>query len=71
MLWREDGGGVKWLGLAQVKNKVRAVVNAAMKLRVLRIVVKLSSIYIAGGLLSRAHLHTVSFYIPESDFAIS
>jgi hypothetical protein len=45
-------GGVDWIGVAQDKDKWRALVNAVMNLRVPLNAGKLSSGYIIGGLSS-------------------
>jgi hypothetical protein len=53
-------GGVDWIGLAQARNKWRALVNTVMNLRVLQNAGKLSSGCTIGGLSSSAQLHIVS-----------
>jgi hypothetical protein len=53
-------GGVDWIGLAQDRNKWRALVNAVMNLWVPQKAGKLSSGYIIGGLSSSSQFHTVS-----------
>jgi hypothetical protein len=50
-------GGMDWIGLTQDRNKWRALVNVAIKLRVSRNAGKLSSGYTNAGLPSSAHLH--------------
>jgi hypothetical protein len=59
--WMHPGkigwGGVDWIGLAQDRDRWRALVNAAMNLRVAG---KLSSCFTTGGLSSSAQLHRVS-----------
>jgi hypothetical protein len=53
-------GGVDWIGLAQDRDKWRALVNGAMNLRVPSNAGKLSSGYINGGLSSSSQFHRVS-----------
>jgi hypothetical protein len=53
-------GGVDWIGLAQDRDKWRALVNAAMNLRAPQDAVKLSSGYVIGGLSSSSQFHRVS-----------
>jgi hypothetical protein len=53
-------GGVDWIGLAQDRNKWRALVNAVMNLWVPEYAGKLSSGYIIGGLSSSSQFHRVS-----------
>jgi hypothetical protein len=50
---------VDWIGLALERGKLRALVNAAMNLQVLRIAVKLSSGYTTGGFSSSGRFHGV------------
>jgi hypothetical protein len=51
-------GGVDWIGLAQNKDKWRALVKAVMNLP--QNAGKLSSDYIIGGLSSSSQFHRVS-----------
>jgi hypothetical protein len=55
--WRD---GMGWCGLAQDRNKWRALVSAVMNLRVPLNAGKLPSGYITRGLSSSAQLHIVS-----------
>jgi GH18 family chitinase len=55
-----DWDGVDWIGLAQDRDKWRALVNAVMSLRVPYKDVKLSSGYTIGGLSSSSQFHRVS-----------
>jgi hypothetical protein len=60
-IFLENGWGyVDWIGLAQDKDKWRALVNAFMNLRVLCNAEKLSSGYTSGGLTSSTQFHGVS-----------
>jgi hypothetical protein len=51
---------VDWIGLAQERNRWRALVNWVLNLRVPLSAVKLSSGLASGGLSSSAQLHIVS-----------
>jgi hypothetical protein len=53
-----EWGGVEWIGLAQDRDKQRALVNAVMNLRGPYRARTLSSAYTTGGLLSSAQLHS-------------
>jgi hypothetical protein len=53
-------GGVDWIGLAENKDKSRALVNAVMNLRVLKNAGKLSNGFTTCVLSSSAQLHRVS-----------
>jgi hypothetical protein len=53
-------GDVDWIGLAQDRNKWRALVNALMNLRVPENAGRLSSVQTTGGLSSGAQLQRVS-----------
>jgi hypothetical protein len=53
-------GDVDWIGLAQDRDKWRALVNAVMDLRVPYNAGKLSSGYIIGGFSSSSQFHRVS-----------
>jgi hypothetical protein len=55
-----EWSGVDWIGLAQNRDKWRALVNALMKLKVPWNAGKLSSGYTTGGLSNTAEPHTVS-----------
>jgi hypothetical protein len=52
-------GDVDWIGLAQNRDKCRALVNAVMNLRVPRNAGKLSSGFTTGGLSSSAQFQRV------------
>jgi hypothetical protein len=53
-------GGVGWIGLAQDRDKWKALVNSVMNLRVPSNVAKLPTGFTSGGLSSNAELHRVS-----------
>jgi hypothetical protein len=53
-------GDVDWIGLAQDRNRWRALVNSLLNLRVLENAGKRSGGLTTGGLLSNAKLHRVS-----------
>jgi hypothetical protein len=53
-------GGVDWIGIAQDKDKWRALVNVVMNLRVPYNAGKLSSGYIIGGLSSSSQFHRLN-----------
>jgi hypothetical protein len=53
-------GDVDWIGLAQDRDRWRALVNSVSNLRVLKTAWKLSSIQTTGDLSSSAQLHRVS-----------
>jgi hypothetical protein len=53
-------GDVDWIGLAQDRNRWRALVNSILNLRVPRNAGKLSSGLTSSGVSSSAQLHTVS-----------
>jgi hypothetical protein len=53
-------GDVDWIGLAQDRDRWRALVNSVLNLQVSQNVGKLSSVLTTGGLLSSAQLHRVS-----------
>jgi hypothetical protein len=55
-----EWSGVDWIGLAQDKNRWRALVNAVMNLRVPQNGGKLWSGFTTGSLSSSAQLHRVS-----------
>jgi hypothetical protein len=53
-------GDVDWIGLAQDRNRWRALVNLVLNLRVPRNAGKLSSGLVSSGLSSSVQLHRVS-----------
>jgi hypothetical protein len=53
-------GDVDWIGLAQDRNRWRALVNSVLNLRVPSNAGKLSSGLTSSGLSSSAYLHRVS-----------
>jgi hypothetical protein len=58
---------VGWIGLAQDRDRWRALVNSVLKLRAPRNVGKLSSVQTTRDLSNSAQLHGVkSFLTPES-----
>jgi hypothetical protein len=56
-------GGVDWIGLAQDRDRWRALVYEVINLQVPQNAGKLSSGFTTGGLSSSAQLHRVSFVI--------
>jgi hypothetical protein len=56
-------GDVVWIGLAQDRNRWRALVNSVLNLRVPLNAGKLSSGLTSSGLSSSAQLHTVSYLV--------
>jgi hypothetical protein len=58
-------GDVDWIGLAQDRNKWRALVNSVMNFRVPQNVGKMSSGFTTGGLSSSAQLHRVSYHVTK------
>jgi hypothetical protein len=59
-------GHVDWIGLAQDRNRWRALVNSALNLRVPKNAGKLSSILTTRDLSSSAQLHTVSQLVSDA-----
>jgi hypothetical protein len=59
-------GDVDWIGLAQDRDRWRALVNLVLDLRVPQNAGKLSSGYIIGGLSSGSQFHRVSFSLRNS-----
>jgi hypothetical protein len=53
-------GGVDWIGLAQDRDKWRALVNVVMNLQVPYNAAKLLSGYMTGGLSNSSQFHRVS-----------
>jgi hypothetical protein len=56
--------GMDWIGLAQDRDKLRALVNAVMNLHFPYNAGKLSSCYTTGGLSSSAQFHLIPFKTP-------
>jgi predicted small integral membrane protein len=56
-------GDVDWIGLAQDRDRWRALVNSVLNLRVPYKTGKLSSVLTTGGLSSSAELHRVSYFV--------
>jgi hypothetical protein len=59
-------GDVDWIGLAKDRNRLRALVNSGLNLRVPRDAGKLSSDLTSSGLSSSAQLHRVSYLVIQS-----
>jgi hypothetical protein len=62
-LWDVGWGDVDWIGLAQDRDRWRALVNSVLNLRVTWNAGKLSSGLTSGGLSSSAQLHRVSYLV--------
>jgi hypothetical protein len=59
-------GDVDWIGLAQDRDRWRALVNSVLNLRVPRDAGKLSSLQTTGDLSSSAQLHGVGKWYPTA-----